>query len=183
MDLVVCLALYSHSDFLNSSTLLKNMTFFYFRQTAPSLVSIAVLFMLIMGLAFVVCVCSFLYLQDSRHLNEMTTSLLVEIELDDQGSRVQYIQSNASFFLPGRRLHRIPCVSSRKKHFLRTLSQQRVQQNSYADNTPRDNSPPSLHHSISLAPPLCSLSFFFFFLYFSLPNMKISLGYPQKGGD
>lgn len=162
MDLVVCLALYSYSDFLNSSILLKKHDILLFpsNRTFPCFDSRVVY--VNNGLGFVVCVCSFLYLQDSRHLNEMTTSLLVEIELDDQGSRAQYIQSNASFFLPGRRLHRIPLCIFKGKKLPENVVAAKSAVNSYADNTPRDNSPPSLHHSISLAPLLCSLSCFFY---------------------
>lgn len=84
MDLVVCLALYSYSDFLNSSILLKKHDILLFpsNRTFPCFDSRVVY--VNNGLGFVVCVCSFLYLQDGRHLNEMTTSLLVELEFDDQ---------------------------------------------------------------------------------------------------
>lgn len=137
-----------------------------------------------MGLALLFAYALSSIYKDGRHLNEMTTSLLVELELDDQRQSrpVLFSQMQVFSFLVDDCTEFLVYLQG-KKHFLRTLSQQRVQQNSYADNTPRDNSPPSLHHSISLAPLLCSLSFFSFFLYFSLPNMKISLGYPQKGGD
>lgn len=97
MDLVVCLALYSYSDILEFKHIAQKHDNLLFpsNRTFPCFDSRVVY--VNNGLGFVVRVCSFLYLQDGRHLNEMTTSLLVEIELDDQGSRVQYIQSNASF--------------------------------------------------------------------------------------
>lgn len=123
--------------------------------------------MLIMGLALLFAYALSSIYKDGRHLNEMTTSLLVELELDDQRQSrpVLFSQMQVFSFLVDDCTEFLVYLQG-KKHFLRTLSQQRVQQNSYADNTPRDNSPPSLHHSISLAPLLCSLSFFFFLSIF-----------------
>lgn len=84
----------------------------------------------------------------------------------DQGSRVQYIQSKCKFSFPGRRLHRIPLCIFKEKTLPENVVAAKSAANSYADNTPRDNSPPSLHHHlISLAPLLCSLSFFFLSIF------------------